>query len=409
AKEQTNGMRPDSARPAAMPMAFCSAMPTLNARPGYLLAKLAVIVDFDRSASTVTMRSSRAPSSSNASPKAARVALAGMGGSLLCVEGAELRDDRGRRPILGEVLVPGRATDAEQLANGGDRLRRLGRLAVPLGVVLHERDALALDGVGDDERRAARPGLRLIERLADLIDVVAVDLDHRPAECLPLLDERLEIEDLPHEVVELNAVFIEDHGEVAEAMAGLPELRSGHCRLPHLTFLDLSVADDAVHAIRLAAETKAECHPQGNREALAKRARGCFDAGQHRPIGMTLERAAELAQGDQALLGKVPRACHRRVHRGHRVAFGEDEAIALGPVGTLGIVTHAAEHDRHDEVDDRQRAAGMTGARVGQHADDLHAALARDRRQTAVWHQGRSSMKPAMASTRTPETAISGA
>ena len=61
-----------------MPMAFCSAMPTLKARPGNFLAKLTVIVDFERSASTLTMRSSRAPSSSSASPKAARVAFAGI-------------------------------------------------------------------------------------------------------------------------------------------------------------------------------------------------------------------------------------------------------------------------------------------------------------------------------------------
>jgi len=51
----------------------------------------------------------------------------------------------------------------------------------------------------------------------------------------------------------------------------------------------------------------------------------------------------------------------------------------------------------------------MAGAGVGQHADDLHAALAGDGLETGVWHQGSSSMKPAMASTRTRDTAISGA
>src|SRR5262249_61790187 len=311
AKEHTNGMRPDRARPAAMPMAFCSAMPTLKARPGYFLAKVAVMVDFDRSASTVTMRSSRVPSSSSASPNAARVALAGIRPpdflsrvSLFFVEGAELDDERGRRPVLGEIVVPAFGTDAQQLANGRDGFPRLGRFAVPFGVVLHERNALALHGVGDDERRAGRVDLRLIERLADLIDVVPVDFDPRPAERLPFLDQWLEVEDLRHEVVELNAVFIEDHSEVAESMAGLPELGSRHGRLPHLTFLDLAVAENAVHAIRLAAETKAERHPQRDRQALAERARGRLDPGQHRSIGMTLERAAELAQRNQALFGK---------------------------------------------------------------------------------------------------------
>src|SRR3989442_4781753 len=117
---------------------------------------------------------------------------------------------------------------------------------------------------------------------------------------------------------------------------------------------------------------------------------------------MTLEWAAELAQGDQALLGKVAGARHRRVHRGHRVALREDQTIALGPVGARRIVAHATEHDRHHEVDDRQRAAGMAGAGVAEHAEDLYPAPASDGRKARVWHQGRSSMKPAMASTRTP-------
>src|SRR5262245_66569131 len=77
ANEQVNGMRPVSARPAPIPIMFDSAMPTLNARCGYFLAKFTVMVDFDRSASTVTIRSSLAPRSSRASPNAARLALAG--------------------------------------------------------------------------------------------------------------------------------------------------------------------------------------------------------------------------------------------------------------------------------------------------------------------------------------------
>ena len=78
ANEQTNGTRPVRARPAPTPIMFDSAMPRLKARPGNFLAKFTVIVDFERSASSVTMRSSRAPRSIRASPNAARVALAGI-------------------------------------------------------------------------------------------------------------------------------------------------------------------------------------------------------------------------------------------------------------------------------------------------------------------------------------------
>ena len=52
----------------------------------------------------------------------------------------------------------------------------------------------------------------------------------------------------------------------------------------------------------------------------------------------------------------------------------------------------------------------MSGARVGEHPDDLDAALAGDRFELGVTLAIRqASMKSAMASTWTPVTAISGA
>src|SRR4029453_13590659 len=53
----------------------------------------------------------------------------------------------------------------------------------------------------------------------------------------------------------------------------------------------------------------------------------------------------------------------------------------------------------------------MSGARMGQHPDDLDAALAGDGfelGEVGIGHQASASMKPAMASTWTPVTAISG-
>src|SRR6185295_13949210 len=184
ANEHTNGILPARARPAPMPIMFDSAIPTLNARSGCALANLTVIVDLDRSASSVTMRGSRAPRSSSASPKAARDALAGMmsAGSLLFVEGAQLVHERAGAGVTRQVLGPRGLAHAEDLADGRDGLLGLGRLAVPLGVVLHEGHALALDGVGHDQRRRAAARLGLVERLVDLGHVVAVDLQHRPVE-----------------------------------------------------------------------------------------------------------------------------------------------------------------------------------------------------------------------------------
>src|ERR687891_587901 len=410
ANEQTNGILPVSARPAPTPTMLDSAIPRLKARAGNRLAKLTVMVDFDRSASSVTMRSSRAPKSSRASPNAARVALAGMLPLfLLLVERAQLVDDGPGRGVGGQVVVPGGFADAEDLADGRDSLGGLRRFAMPLGIVLHERHALALDGVGDDERGPAERGLGLVEGLVDLGQVVAVDLDDGPAEALPLGDERLEVEDLRDEIVELDLVVVHDHGEVVERAVGLPKLGRRHRGLPHLALLELAVAENAVDTRRRSGHPQAQRHAAGDRQPLAERARRRLDPRQGNPVGVALERAAELAQRDELLLGEVAASGHDGVERGDGVALGEHDAVAIGPVGSPGIVSQAAEGDRHQQIDHRQRAAGMAGAGVGQHANDLHAARAGDRVELHLRHQGRSPSGVAMASTWTPETAISGA
>src|SRR5262245_2809105 len=393
-----------------MPIMFCSAMPMFLARSGYFLAKLAVIVDFERSASTVTMRSFWAPRSRSASPNAARVALAGMTPPSLFLESAQLVDDRPDGAVLGQIIAPGRLGDAEDLADGGDGLGRLGRLAVPLGVVFHERDALALHRVGHDEEWLARGGLGLLQGLVDLGDAVTIDLDDRPAEGLPLGGERLQVTDLGHEVVELDPVVVEDDGEVVEGMAWLAQLRRGHGRLPHLALLDLAVAQDAVHARRRARVLEPQGRAGGDRQPLAERSRGGLDPRQRGAVGMPLERAAQLAQGDEQVLREVAGLGHSGVLRRHTMALGEDETVALGPVRPLGIVAHAAEVEGHDQVDDRERAARMPRARVREHADDLDPAVAGDLFETSdVCHQASSSMSPTISSTRTSRTAISGA
>jgi hypothetical protein len=188
-------------------------------------------------------------------------------------------------------------------------------------------------------------------------------------------------------------------------MIGLPELGRRHRRLPHLAFLDLAVAHDAVHAAGRAGQLEAERHAERDREALAERAGGRLDAGQRHAVRVALERAAELAQRDELALREVAGARHHRVEGGHRVALGEHDAVAIGPVRTPGVVPQPAEDDRHEQVDDRKRPARVAGAGVRQHPDDLHAAGPGDRLQLGVRHQGFSS---AMASICIPDTAISG-
>src|SRR5881296_3185318 len=124
---------------------------------------------------------------------------------------------------------------------------------------------------------------------------------------------------------------------------------------------------------------------------------------------MTLQGRAELAQGDQQLLREVAGLREHGVEGRDRMALREHDAVAVGPVRALGVVAKPPEVQRGEDVDHRERAAGMSGARVSEHAQDLNTTLARDRLETNFTHQSSSSMNPAISSTRTPVTATSGA
>src|SRR2546422_7218989 len=91
---------------------------------------------------------------------------------------------------------------------------------------------------------------------------------------------------------------------------------------------------------------------------------------------MAVEGRAKLTQRDEVRLGEVARPRHDRVERGDAVALGEDDAVPVGPVGAAGVVAHPTEVERGEDIDHRERAARMPRARVGEHADDLHPAVA---------------------------------
>src|SRR5258706_10518007 len=87
---------------------------------------------------------------------------------------------------------------------------------------------------------------------------------------LPLLHHRLEVQHLLDEVVELDAVVVEDHAEIVEVMIRRAELGRGHRALPDLPLLDLAVPEHAVDVASLARELEAEGHPHRDRQPLAE-------------------------------------------------------------------------------------------------------------------------------------------
>src|SRR3990172_4209057 len=197
---------------------------------------------------------------------------------------------------LREVLLP-------SLPNLRQRPRPLfgvGPLAVPRGAVLHERHALALDGVSDDNARAGRRRSRALQRLDDLVLVVAVDLLHLPAEGAPLIGERLLAHDVDDEAVVLDAVAVDDRREVGEAV-----VRRRHRRLPALALIQLAVAEEAVDAVVAPVEPRRQALADRGGKPLAERAARHLDAGDGPGLAVALQAAVQLAERKQLLEGEV--------------------------------------------------------------------------------------------------------
>ena len=100
----------------------------------------------------------------------------------------------------------------------------------------------------------------------------------------------------------------------------------------------------------------------GHAEALAERAGGDFDAGGLAVLGMAGRVRAPLAEllelrHRQVVAGEMQRAVEQR--RG--VAVGEDEAVAVDPLGVGGIVLHELVIEQVGDGRAAERGAGVAG------------------------------------------------
>lgn len=81
---------------------------------------------------------------------------------------------------------------------------------MPGGFVFHKRNALAFDGVGDDDGRFVLDIIELIKRGHQLFKIVPVDFKDMPAETRPALGQRFQIFDLVGRSVFLNFIVVHD-------------------------------------------------------------------------------------------------------------------------------------------------------------------------------------------------------
>ena len=135
---------------------------------------------------------------------------------------------------------------------------------MPAGNVLHEADALALDGVGQNDRRLAHGRARLLQRFHHLLHVMTIAAQHFPPEGTVFLVERLDVHDVLNAAVNLQPVLVHDADQVIELVAyGL------HGGFPDGAFLLLAITHDAEHLVGLAGELARERRADGHAQALS--------------------------------------------------------------------------------------------------------------------------------------------
>ena len=199
-------------------------------------------------------------------------------------------------------------------------------------------------------------GFRFFQRLDHLLHVVAVDGEDFPSEAAIFFFERLDVHHVFHPAVDLEAVAVDDADEVVEL-----EMARFHGRFPDLAFLLFAVSHDAEDAMILLVQSRGERHADGDAQALAERSGGNFDARQLEPVRMSLIRRIELAQESDVFLWTKAGEGKAQIKAGRLVARRPDDAVAVGPVGILGIVIGNAKVERGGDVHDGERSAGVSG------------------------------------------------
>src|SRR5262245_13458959 len=171
-----------TASPAATPHMFCSATPIWKKRSGNFCAKKCVIVDSERSPTSTHTLGFSSPSSTSARPKPSRVFFMATGSArVMFMTGASRSSLHPRFP----GVVGGAELDQGALA-----LVLLGRLAVPVVVVLHEGDVLAHDRAREHHGGLALHRARLVIGANQRRNVMSVHLDGVPSKGAILLGQR---------------------------------------------------------------------------------------------------------------------------------------------------------------------------------------------------------------------------
>ena len=153
----------------------------------------------------------------------------------------------------------------------------------------------------------------------------------------------------------------------------------GHRRLPNLALVLLAVAHQHPGAQVAALEPRAKAGAEAERQPHAERSSGVLDAGRRASDGVPLQPRALLPEGLELVDGEVPGLGHHGVLHRRAVALAHDEAVAIGPVGTRGVVSQEARIEHAHDVGRRHGPTDVPGLGSVDHAHDVATNALRHR------------------------------
>lgn len=280
---------------------------------------------------------------------------------------------------------------APQIADRGPDVRPGGRerLAVRRDLVLEALSGgtpgpLAHHRPADDERRPLRLALGGDQRLADRVDVVAVDREHVPAPRLILHGDVLGVH-LVHLGRELHVVRIVVHDEIRK-----PQMPRNAAHALRNLLLDAAVRNVGIGPVRRPLAEARRKEPFGDRGAqrhgvpLSQRARGVLHAAQHVHLGVAGRHAAPLPERLQVLGRIVSGQRQRRIEHRRHVPRIEEEAVAVRIGHVVGIVSQEFGEEDRDEVGAAHRAARVSRFRLFDHRGRQDADVVGDARKFGI-------------------------
>ena len=228
---------------------------------------------------------------------------------------------------------------------------------VPFGDVLHEADAFAFDGIGDDDAGFVGVGGRS-EGAGQGGVIVAVDGEGVPSEGEEFFIERLVAADVAGAAGDLEGVVVDDGDEIVETVVG-----GSHRGFPVGAFREFAIAEEDVGLeIALiffggngATDADGESVPEAAGVLLAA---GDGAGGVANEGGVVLAEGVELFDGEEAFVGEDD------VEGLDGVAFGLDVAVAVGVGEVLRGDAEDAVVEDVEDVEAGEAAAGVAGTGV---------------------------------------------